>query len=66
MVRNTRANVVELLKARKENLYACARATTNPETAKHYRCEAMGLDAAISYLTDKEYFQDIWNIFMGE
>ena len=64
-MRNTRENVVKLLEARIKNLrdIASSAKTDNPEWAKNLRYEATGLEAALEYLTDNKYFNDVYEIF---
>lgn len=62
-MRNTRENVVKLLKAMHMNTHACANAYVDTEAARRLRMEALGLSNAISLLTEPDYFNEIWAIY---
>ena len=64
-MRNTRENVVKLLEARIKNLrdIASSAKSDKPEWAKNLRYEATGLEAALEYLTDNKYFNEVYEIF---
>lgn len=62
-MRNTRENVVKLLKAMHMNTHACANAYDDTEAARRLRMEALGLHNAISLLTEPDYFNEIWAIY---
>ena len=66
MVRNTRANVLALLKEEAKCTWDCADCALTDEESRRFRQEAMTIESAIKYLTDNEYFQDIWKIYMGK
>lgn len=62
-MRNTRENVIKLLKAMHMNTHACANAYGDTEAARRLRMEALGLSNAISLLTEPDYFNEIWAIY---
>ena len=62
-MKNTRNNVIKLLKAMRSNTHACARHYGDTEAARRLRMEALGLSSAINLLTEPDYFNDIWAIY---
>lgn len=64
-MRPTRANIVKLLNAMRENALRCAASfdMDNPLMAMKMRKEADGLRQAIWLLTDSDYFNDIADIY---
>lgn len=62
-MRNTRENVIKVLKAMYANAHACAKYYGDTEAARRLRMEALGLSSAIDLLTEPDYFNDIWAIY---
>ena len=67
-VQNTRKNVIALLNAKRDSLYRIARYNKkegNEEWYSKHMREVCIMQEAIWLLEDKEYFNKIWNIYMG-
>ena len=64
-MRNTRENVCRLLEVSISNLIDIAESVKidNPEWSKNLIYEAGGLQDALAYLRDNEYFNEVAKIF---
>lgn len=64
-MRQTKANVVKLLAAMRDNTREVARnmEADNPQFARELRQQAGGLQDAIWLLTDTSYFKKIENVY---
>ena len=66
-MKNTKANVIELLKKMADNEYACSqdfKEDGNERMADICINASIALEDAVKLLTDQDYFEKISNIFM--
>ena len=68
-VKNTKENVLKLLKAQSKSAWNRAKYAKEDRRMDIYRKEMMiigEIESAIHLLTNQDYFQDIWNIYMNK
>lgn len=68
-IRNTKENVLKLLEAQSKSAWNRAKYAKEDGRMDVYRKEMsiMGeIESAIRLLTNQDYFQDIWNIYMNK